>query len=148
MNSNKEVEIIIVEDDPNDQELVMRVFRKHNLVNKLLLMKDGVEALDFLFGRNGCADNGNICKPKVIFLDLKMPRIDGLEVLRRIKEDKRTSQIPVVILTGSKEERDLKSSYALGVNSYVTKPLKFEQFATAVSQLGLYWLLLNEPPVR
>jgi two-component system response regulator len=143
-----EVEIMIVEDDPNDAELILRVFRKHNLANKTLLLKDGVEVLDYLFGQGGCIHTGINDHPKVIFLDLKLPKVNGIEVLRRIKSDERTKKIPVVMLTASKEDKDLKDAYDLGVNSYVTKPVKFEEFAKVVSELGMYWVLLNRLPNR
>lgn len=143
MDNFREFEILIVEDDPNDAELIKRALRKHNLANKLVLLKDGAEALDFLFGQGGFAqmDDG---KPRVILLDLKLPKVNGIEVLRRIKSEERTNKIPVVILTSSREERDLKDAYDLGVNSYVTKPIQFDEFAKVVSELGMYWLLLNK----
>lgn len=145
MSDFREFEILIVEDDPNDAELITRALRKHNLANKLVLLKDGAEALDFLFGEGNFAqvDDG---KPRVILLDLKLPKVNGIEVLRRIKSEERTKKIPVVILTSSREERDLKDAYDLGVNSYVTKPIQFDDFAKVVSELGMYWLLLNKSP--
>ena len=139
-----EVEIVIVEDDPNDAELIMRALRKHNLANRLVLLKDGAEAVDFFFGRGAYADKPVPATPKVLLLDLKLPKISGIEVLQRIKADERTRNIPVVMLTSSREERDLKDAYALGVNSYVTKPINFEEFAKAVAELGMYWLMLNK----
>jgi two-component system response regulator len=144
MNPGGEVEIVVVEDDPNDAELIVRVLKKHNLANKLVHLEDGAQALDF-FLKEGASryDRGN-APPKVILLDLKLPKVDGLEVLRRLKEDERTKSIPVVILTSSREEQDLARGYDLGVNSYVTKPIKFEEFAKVVSELGLYWMLLNK----
>ncbi len=145
MNDNG-VEIILVEDDPNDAELITRVLKKHNLANKIKLLKDGAEALDFLLGQGGAAHGGAAPTPKVILLDLKLPKINGIEVLQRLKSDDRTKEIPVVVLTSSREERDLKDAYELGVNSYVTKPINFEEFARAVAELGLYWLMLNKPP--
>lgn len=145
MNTKNEVEILLVEDNPNDVELTTRALKKHNLANKLHVAKDGAEALDYLFGADGTMKHE---KPKVILLDLKLPKIDGIEVLRRIKSDERTKTIPVVVLTSSNQERDLKECYNLGVNSYITKPVEFENFITAVSELGFYWLLLNQPPVR
>lgn len=143
MSDFREFEILIVEDDPNDAELITRALRKHNLANKIVLLKDGAEALDFLFGKGSFAqmDDG---KPRVILLDLKLPKINGIEVLRKIKSEERTKKIPVVILTSSREERDLKDAYDLGVNSYVTKPIQFDEFAKVVSELGMYWLLLNK----
>ncbi len=142
------VEIVIVEDNPNDAELILRVFRKNNLANQVVLLKDGAEAIDFLFARGGCGLTvaGTTCR--VILLDLKLPKIDGIEVLRRIKSDERTRGIPVVVLTSSTEQRDLKDAYELGVNSYVAKPIKFDEFAKAVADLGLYWLVLNRLPAR
>lgn len=143
MSDFREFEILIVEDDPNDAELITRALRKHNLANKIVLLKDGAEALDFLFGQGSFAqmDDG---KPRVILLDLKLPKVNGIEVLRKIKSEERTKKIPVVILTSSREERDLKDAYDLGVNSYVTKPIQFDEFAKVVSELGMYWLLLNK----
>jgi CheY-like chemotaxis protein len=140
------VEIVIVEDDPNDAELIARVLRKHNLANKLVHLKDGAEALDFLFGQGGYVHRNVDHIPKVVFLDLKLPKVNGIEVLRRIRLDDRTKNIPVVVLTSSTEERDLKDAYNLGVNSYVTKPIKFEEFAKTVAELGSYWLTLNKLP--
>jgi len=136
-------EIIIIEDNPNDAELVMRVFKKNNLADKFVLLKDGAEAIGFLFEKGGLS--GNV-SPKVILLDLKLPKIDGIEVLRRIKADERTHNIPVVVLTSSTEQRDLKDAYKLGVNSYVAKPIKYDEFSKAVSELGTYWLALNKLP--
>jgi len=144
MNKASTVEILVIEDDPNDQELIMRVLKKHNMANQMILLKDGAEALDFLFPKN--KERREIDHPKVILLDLKLPKVDGLEVLRRLKSDEFTKKIPVVILTSSKEERDLSSAYELGVNSYVTKPIRFEEFAKVVSDLGMYWILTNRPP--
>lgn len=142
---NNGIEIVIVEDSPSDAELLMRVFNKHNVANKITLLKDGAEALDFFFPENNSAQ----AKPvsRVIILDLKLPKVNGIEVLRRIKTDKRTRNTPVVVLTSSREERDLKDSYNSGVNSYVTKPIKFDEFAKVVSELEMYWLLINKPPV-
>ncbi len=140
-----EVEIVIVEDDPNDAELIMRVLRKHNVANRTVLLKDGAEALDFFFSQGRFAQ----CPPneslKVVLLDLKLPKVDGIQVLSRLKSDERTRNIPVVVLTSSAEDRDIKEAYRLGVNSYVTKPIKFDDFAKAVSELRLYWLVLNKP---
>jgi len=135
------VEILIVEDNPNDLELALHALKKNNLANPIHVARDGAEALDYLF------DAGTVGKPKVILLDLKLPKVNGLEVLKRIKSDPRTQMIPVVVLTSSREERDIIDSYRLGVNSYITKPVDFEQFAEVVRQLGLYWLLLNQPPL-
>ena len=138
------VEILVVEDDPNDQELILRVLKKHNMANRLVLLKDGAEALEFLLPKGRSVREEE--KPKVILLDLKLPKVDGLEVLRRVKADERTKSIPVVILTSSREDRDLVAAYDLGVNSYVTKPIRFDEFAKVVSELGMYWILINKPP--
>lgn len=140
------VEIVIVEDNPSDAELILRVFRKHNLANQIVLLKDGAEALDFFFPPDGSAPPGGTLR--IILLDLKLPKIDGIEVLRRLKSDERTRGIPVVVVTSSSEDRDIKDAYDLGVNSYVTKPIKFDEFAKAVADLGLYWLMLNKLPAR
>ena len=148
MSNHEELEIIIVEDDPNDAELITRALRKHNLANKLVLLKDGADALDFLFGKGSFADKYDDGYPKVILLDLKLPKVNGIEVLRKLKSDERTKKIPVVILTSSREDRDLKDAYDLGVNSYVTKPIKFDEFAKVVSDLGMYWMLLNKSLAR
>ena len=145
MNEEK-VDVVIVEDDPNDAELIMRVFRKHNMVNKIVLLKDGAEALDFLFAQGAYTQQPASHGAKLILLDLKLPKISGIEVLQRLKSDERTKEIPVVVLTSSREERDLRDAYGLGVNSYVTKPINFDEFAKAVAELGLYWLMLNRPP--
>ena len=144
---NSEVEIVLIEDNPNDAELITRVLKKHNLANKMVVLKDGAEALECLLGKTSQV---NMCPviPKVIFLDLKLPKVDGIEVLRKIKADERTKDIPVVILTSSTEDRDLKAAYALGANSYVIKPIKFNDFAKVVADLGMYWLLINKPLVR
>jgi two-component system response regulator len=142
------VEIVIVEDNPNDAELILRAFRKHNMANQIILLRDGAEALNFFFPANGPAPSDASATLKIILLDLKLPKVDGIEVLRRIKSDERTRAIPVVVLTSSAEERDVKGAYELGVNSYVAKPIKFDEFAKAVADLGLYWLVLNKPPTR
>ncbi len=133
------VDILLVEDNPDDAELAIRALRKSNLANHLLHLLDGEEALNYLF------DEKNN-KPKLVLLDLKMPKVDGVEVLRRLKSDERTRTIPVVMLTSSKEERDIVETYKLGVNAYIVKPLDFEQFGKAVGQLGLFWLVLNQTP--
>jgi CheY-like chemotaxis protein len=140
-----EVEIVIVEDDPNDAELIMRVLRKHSVANKTILLRDGAEALDFFFAQGNFAQRRPNDALKVVLLDLKLPKVDGIQVLRRIKSDDRTRNVPVVVLTSSAEDRDVKEAYGLGVNSYVTKPIQFEDFAKAVSELRLYWLVLNKP---
>lgn len=140
------VEILLVEDNPDDLELTLHALKHNNLANHIAVVRDGAEALDFIFGTGAHAQRDVNNTPKVILLDLKLPKVDGLEVLRRIKADERTSAIPVVVLTSSTEERDIVESYKLGVNSYITKPVDFEQFAETVRQLGLYWVLLNRPP--
>lgn len=145
--SNAEIEIVLVEDNPNDAELITRSLKKHHLANKIVLLKDGAEALEFLFGEGGLAEKGSP-DPRVVLLDIKLPKVDGIEVLRRMKSDERTREIPVVILTSSNEERDINEGYNLGVNSFVTKPIKFDEFAKVVAELGLYWLMVNVPPVR
>lgn len=139
-----DVEILLVEDNLHDAELTLRSLRKVNLGNKVFHVKDGAEALDFVFNKNAYAGRSAI-KPKVILLDIKMPKVDGIEVLRQIKSNNKTKTIPVVIMTSSKEERDIMTSYNLGVNSYVVKPVDFESFASAVSELGLYWTITNVP---
>jgi CheY-like chemotaxis protein len=146
METMKAVEILLVEDNPNDVELTLRALKKHNISNKVYVVNDGAEALEFIFATGGHAERDINDQPKVILLDLKLPKVDGLEILRRVKSDERTKTIPVVVLTSSKEEKDLVESYRLGVNSYVVKPVAFESFVKAVSELGLYWLLLNQPP--
>lgn len=139
--------ILLVEDNPDDEALTLRALKKNNITNEVIVARDGAEALDYLFGTGMQA--GRPLAPEVTLLDLKLPRIDGLEVLRRIREDQRTRLLPVVILTSSNEERDRLQGYNLGANSYVRKPVDFVQFTDAVRQLGLYWLLLNErPPVN
>jgi two-component system, response regulator len=141
-----EVEILLVEDNPHDAELTLRALKKRNMANHVMWVKDGAEALDCLFGPSADAGPTPNHTPKVILLDLKLPKVDGLEVLRRLKGDARTKNIPVVVLTSSREEQDIVKSYQLGVNSYIVKPVEFESFSEAVAQLGLYWLLLNQPP--
>jgi CheY-like chemotaxis protein len=149
MNGNNIVEILLVEDNPNDVKLTLKALQRNNLANKVHVVYDGEEALDFIFSRGKYANNNNNKNKRlrVILLDLKLPKIDGLEVLRILKSDVKTKKIPVVILTSSKEESDVVKSYNLGVNSYIVKPLNFEQFVKAVTDLGLYWLLLNEAPL-
>ena len=148
MISLEDVEILLVEDNPNDVELTLRALQKQNLSNKVFVVKDGAEALDFIFASGAYSQRKVEKRPKVVLLDLKLPKVDGIEVLRRIKADSRTSPIPVVMLTSSQEERDVVNSYNLGVNSYIVKPVDFDNFSEAVSNLGFYWLLLNElPPV-
>lgn len=139
------VEILLVEDNPNDVELTLHAFKKYNLANHIHVVRDGAEALEFVFGTGTYAGRNVENSPRIILLDLKLPKVDGLEVLQRIKGDPRTRSVPVVVLTSSREERDIVESYQLGVNSYIVKPVDFDQFTEAVRQLGLYWLLLNQP---
>jgi two-component system response regulator len=146
MSENNVVEILIVEDTPEDLELALRALRKANLTNRIQIARDGAEAVEFIFGEGAYQGRPLENGPKVILLDLKLPKIDGMEVLRRIKADSRTKSIPVVVLTSSKEQKDVVESYQLGVNSYIVKPVNFEGFAKAVQDLGMYWLLLNQPP--
>ncbi len=144
----KEVEILLVEDNPTDAELAIRALNKNKIANKLVWVKDGAEALDFIFATGAYANRAGHCEPKVILLDLRLPKVDGMDVLRRIKQDEHTRTIPVVVLTSSKEDRDVAESYKLGVNSYISKPVEFDEFARVVSELGMYWLLVNKPPVE
>lgn len=141
-----QVEILLVEDNPHEAELTILSLKKHHLANRLMHIDDGAMALDFIFSRGSYSDNKLLPRPKLILLDLKLPKVDGLEVLRQIKADERTRVIPVVILTSSKEERDVIESYKLGVNSYIVKPVNFDTFAKAIAELGFYWLLLNQEP--
>ena len=143
-----QVEVLLVEDNIHDAELTIRALRKVNLANNLVHVKDGQEALDFIFAEGKYAGREASNLPKVILLDIKMPKVDGIEVLRRIKSGENSKTIPIVIMTSSKEEQDIINSYQLGVNSYVVKPVDFEGFAKAVSELGLYWLLTNQPPLK
>ncbi len=138
--------ILLVEDNPDDEMLTIRALKKNNILNEVVVARDGVQALDYLFGEGEHAGRDISIQPQVILLDLKLPRIDGLEVLKRIRSDERTRLLPVVILTTSNEQRDMISSYELGANSYIRKPVDFDQFMDAVKQLGLYWLVLNEVP--
>jgi len=139
----KAVEILLVEDSPTDAELAIRALKKSHLVNRLVWVKDGAEALDFIFATGAYADREISDFPKVVLLDLRLPKVDGIEVLRRIKSDKRTSAIPIVVLTSSKEDRDVAESYDLGVNSYISKPVDFDEFAKTITDLGFYWLIVN-----
>lgn len=136
------VDILIAEDNPNDLELALHGLKKHKLANKIHVCRDGEEVLQFLFGPESRPE----ATPRLILLDLKMPKVDGLEVLRQLKADPRTQAIPVVMMTSSREEQDVVESYRLGVNSYIVKPVDFDQFAEAVRQIGMYWMLLNQPP--
>jgi CheY-like chemotaxis protein len=140
----KDAKILLVEDNPDDVELTLRAFRKHNLANEIIVARDGEEALDILFQRG--EESAGQRATDLVLLDLKLPKVDGLEVLKQIKSNSKTQLIPVVVLTSSKEEKDLVESYRLGVNSYIRKPVDFENFTGVVMQLGLYWLLLNEAP--
>lgn len=140
------VEILLVEDNPTDAELCTMALQERNLANKLVWVKDGEQALDFLFASGIYAGRKIENGPKVVLLDLRLPKVDGLEVLQRIKADERTRRIPVVVLTSSREDRDVVASYDLGVNSYISKPVDFDEFSKVVSELGLYWLLINHPP--
>ncbi|MFN6463969.1 MAG: response regulator [Nostoc sp. DedVER02] len=140
--------ILLVEDNPDDEALTLRALKKNNIMNEVVVARDGVEALDYLFGKGVYADRDMSVMPNLILLDLKLPKMDGLEVLRQLRTDDRTKILPVVILTSSKEEQDLINGYSLGANSYVRKPVDFSQFSEAVRQLGLYWFVLNESPPR
>jgi two-component system response regulator len=140
------VEILLVEDNPADVELTLRALKRYNLANKVHVVKDGAEALEYIFAEGAYAHRNIENAPKVVLLDLKLPKVNGLEVLRKIKADKRTKVIPVVVLTSSAEERDIVESYKLGVNSYIVKPVDFDKFLKAVQELGFYWVLLNKPP--
>ena len=147
MNSMGTIDILLVEDSPEDVEMTLRAFKKQNLVNKVHVVEDGEQALDYIFAKGKYEDRDFNNKPKVILLDLKLPKVDGMEVLRTIRGDDRTKFIPVVILTSSQEDKDIMESYKLGVNSYITKPVEFNKFVETVSELGFYWLMLNKPPV-
>lgn len=145
MNELRAVEILLVEDNPRDAELTIRALKRKNLANNLYHVEDGVEALDFLFGRGKYSDRDMNEPPKVVLLDLKLPRINGLEVLRTLKADERTRTIPVVIITSSAEDPDVKTAYQLGANSYVIKPVQFDSFVEAMVKIGIYWLMVNHP---
>ena len=138
--------ILLVEDNPDDEALTRRALKKNNILNEVVVARDGVEALDYLFGTGAHAGRDLSVMPTLVLLDLKLPKVDGLEVLKRIRADERTRLLRVVILTSSKEEQDLAQGYSLGANSYIRKPVDFGQFTEAVRQLGMYWLVLNEPP--
>jgi two-component system, response regulator len=141
-----QVEILLVEDNPQDAEMTIRALKKHNLANNVHHVKDGAEALAFIFGTDPYSERQPGNGPKVVLLDLKLPKVDGLEVLKKMKGDSRTAMIPVVVMTSSREERDLIESYKLGVNSYIVKPVEFDKFMESVKSLGLYWLLVNQTP--
>jgi two-component system response regulator len=138
--------LLLVEDNPDDEALILRALKKHNIANRIDVVRDGAEALDLLLAKGGHADCDPYALPAVVLLDLKLPRVDGLEVLRQLRRDERTMRLPVVVLTSSDEEQDLLESYRLGANSYVRKPVDFTQFSAAIRQLGFYWLLLNKKP--
>jgi CheY-like chemotaxis protein len=150
MNGNdlqiKVMDILLVEDNATDAELCLRALRKHNLANNVVWVKDGAEALDCIFRTGSYAEVPKSLKPKVILLDLRLPKVDGIEVLRRLKADEDARQIPIAVLTSSKEDSDLNECYRLGVNSYIAKPVEFDQFADTIAQLGLYWLVINRVP--
>lgn len=144
--SNKTILILLIEDNPDDEELTLLAFEQSQITSEVIVARDGVEALDYLFGTGRFADRNLDVMPALVLLDLQLPRINGLEVLQRLRTDNRTKFLPVVILTTSNEQQDLINSYKLGCNSYIRKPVDFDQFQIAVQQLGMYWLLLNEPP--
>jgi CheY-like chemotaxis protein len=145
--SHEVVDILLVEDNPNDRELTIRALKKHGVANHIFTVNDGAEALDFLFGRGAYSQRELVHRPALILLDLKLPKVDGIEVLRAIKENDRTKTIPVVVLTSSRENNDVRECYRMGVNSYIVKPVEFADFSTAVGQLGMYWMLLNNGPL-
>jgi two-component system, response regulator len=145
MNPDESIEVLLVEDNPRDAELTIRALKKHNLANRLFHVQDGAEALDFLFGRGKYEGRPTNAAPKVILLDLKLPKVNGLEVLRRIKNDPNLQTIPVVVVTSSAEDPDMEAAYNLGANGYVIKPVQFEAFMDAMSKLGVYWLIMNHP---
>jgi two-component system, response regulator len=148
MDDFSEVELLLVEDNPSDVELTIRALKKNNLTNNIVVVSDGEKALDFIFCTGFYKERKNHQNPKLILLDLKLPKVDGLEVLKVLKENESTKLIPIVVLTSSREERDMIESYKLGVNSYITKPVDFDKFTEAVRNIGLYWLLLNQIPEK
>lgn len=143
---NSMVEILLIEDNPDDAEMTLRALKKNHVANHIVHVSDGAEGLDFIFGKGSFAERDTTVNPKLILLDLKMPKVDGIEVLKKIKEDDKTRSIPVVILTSSKEDPDIRTCYDLGANSYIVKPVDFESFIKSVSELGMYWMLLNQSP--
>jgi two-component system, response regulator len=148
MTGQNEVEILLVEDDPKDARLTLHALQKENLRNRIEVVSDGEQALDFVFCRGSFSVRSPVHPPRLILLDLKLPKVDGMEVLRQVKSNPGTHAIPVVILTSSKEERDLVESYKLGVNSYIQKPVDFDQFRQTIKAVGFYWLVVNQPPVQ
>jgi len=146
MNTANEVEILLVEDNPDDAEMTIRALQENKLSNRIIHVRDGEEALDFIFGRGSYLNRDTSRKPKIILLDLKLPKVDGLEVLKALKNDPFAKMIPVVVLTSSREESDLIESYKLGANSYIVKPVDFDKFVESIKEIGLYWLLLNQQP--
>jgi two-component system, response regulator len=146
MSDHEEIEILLAEDNPRDAEMTLRALRKNNLANKVHWVKDGEQALDFLFCRGEYAERNPQSMPRLVLLDLKMPKVDGIEALRQIKQHERARFLPVVIMTSSNEESDVIESYRIGVNSYIVKPIDFTQFAETVAKIGLYWVLCNRPP--
>jgi CheY-like chemotaxis protein len=146
METIMNTEILLVEDNPTDAELTLRTLKKHNLANQIEWVKDGAAALDFLFARGDYANRAGAPLPRVVLLDLRLPKVDGIEVLQQMRADERTRLVPVVVLTSSKEERDIITTYQLGVNSFVPKPVAFEEFSRTVAEMGLYWLLINKVP--
>lgn len=148
MSNPAEIEILLVEDNPYDAELALHTLRQHHLANQIVHVKDGQEALDWLFGNGAHADRDITSHPRFVLLDLKLPKVDGLEVLRAVRADPRTAFLPVVVMTSSAEDRDVIESYKLGANSYVVKPLEFDAFSSAVAELGHYWLIVNRDPMK
>jgi len=146
MDAIQAVDILLIEDNPEDAELTVRALKKKNLANRMVVVDDGAEAIDFLFCRGKFAARAPGATPQVVLLDLKLPKVGGLEVLKAMKSDERTRSVPVVVVTSSREDPDIKAAYALGANSYVVKPVDFDAFAEAVSSIGLYWLMVNQPP--